>query len=313
MLDQLYYKVYYRVKTLARPLAKHRRLWERAKYSGTRILSPKAGNDLIASSMGRAGAVAKIGSSELAALRHYLRHADSSGHCESWGWQVRGLHRIAGVYPPDPEIMSRFCRTYAKALSHLDLLAVWFNFGEKTVWKRFAPKATLVALTALEPFYHDRPWSQNLAGRRVLVVSPFTDTIQVQYRRRAQIWATKPEVLPDFELLTLRSPMSAFLTPPAYPDWFAALDSMREQMASISFDVAIIGAGAWSVPLVAHARSLGAWAIHLGGATQILFGIKGGRWDKLDPISVFFNEAWTRPSASETPREIDKVEGGCYW
>jgi hypothetical protein len=88
---------------------------------------------------------------------------------------------------------------------------------------------------------------------------------------------------------------------------------MCEQMSSIAFDCAIVGAGAWSLPLVAHAKLLGKWAIHLGGSTQILFGIKGGRWDTMPQISAFYNDAWTRPSAVETPSEIKKIENGCYW
>ena len=88
---------------------------------------------------------------------------------------------------------------------------------------------------------------------------------------------------------------------------------MRQQMASIPSDVVIVGAGAWSIPLVVHAKSLGAWAVHLGGATQILFGVKGRAWEKHKQISSFFNEAWTRPSARETPQGIQKIEDGRYW
>jgi hypothetical protein len=308
MLDEMYYKA----KSLVRPITRHRRLWERAKYSGVKILSPQEGNDLIAASMRQPAAVGKIGSSELAVLRYYLRRADSRGQCDFPGWQVKNLYQIAGVYPPVASIFARFCEAFAEALTHLNVLGVWFNFGENAARQRFAKQASLTQLTALEPYFHDRPWSRHLAGKRVLVVSPFTDTIQAQYEKRKLVWRN-PEVLPDFQLLTLRSPLSAFLTPPAYPDWFAALDAMREQMASIRFDVAIVGAGAWSLPLVAHAKSLGGWAIHLGGATQILFGIMGGRWDNMPKISAFYNEAWTRPSAAETPPEVKKIEGGSYW
>jgi hypothetical protein len=155
--------------------------------------------------------------------------------------------------------------------------------------------------------------SQQLAGQRVLVVSPFSEMIKAQYPRRQQVWKVKPEVLPDFELLTLRTPLSAFLASPAHPDWFGALDAMRKRMASISFDVAIAGAGAWSLSLVAHAKSLGAWAIYLGGATQILFGVKGGRWESHPQISAFYNDAWTRPSPTETPAEVYKIESGSSW
>jgi hypothetical protein len=307
------HNIYYKAKSLVHPVMQHRRLLERAKYFGTRILSPQEGNDLLASSIHQPAAIGKIGASEMGALRHYWRHADSSGHCESWGRHATLLHRNAGVYPPRAPIFSRFCRVFAQALTHVDVLAVWFNFGENAMRQRFASKATLTSLRGLEPYYHARPWSQHLAGKRVLVVSPFADTIQAQYHRREQFWRAKPEVLPQFQLATLRSPLSAFLTAPKYPDWFTALDVIREQMATLTFDVAIVGAGAWSIPLVAHAKSLGAWAIHLGGATQILFGVKGKAWEKNEQIAAFFNEAWTRPSAVETPQGIQKIESGRYW
>jgi len=64
---------------------------------------------------------------------------------------------------------------------------------------------------------------------------------------------------------------------------------------------------------VAHAKSLGSWAIHLGGGTQLLFGIKGRRWEKNPWIATLGNESWTRPASSETPVNFQHIEGGCYW
>jgi hypothetical protein len=306
--------LYHKLKSLARPVTQHRRLVERAKYLGTHILSSQEGNEVIAGSLGRPAAAGKIGAGEMAALRHYLRRADANGHCEFWqGYVARNLHRNAGVYPPEPPIFSRFCKTYAQALTSLDVLAVWFNFGEYAARRRFAPQASLTELDALEPYYNDRPWSQHLAGKRVLVVSPFASTIEAQYQRRQEIWRAKPEVLPDFQLRMVRVPLSSYLVSPPYPDWFAALEAMRQQMAAAPFDAAIVGAGAWSLPLVAYAKSLGAWAIHLGGVTQILFGIRGRRWEKNERIMAFCNEAWVRPSASERPGNLAAIEGGCYW
>jgi hypothetical protein len=306
-------KLYFRAKTFVRPITKHRKVVERAKYLGTRILSPQEGNDILAHSIGRPAAVGKIGGTELRALRRYLGSADPSGHCESWGRDATRLYFLSGVYPVEAAVTSRFCKTYLEALTEVDVLAVWFNLGEHAVYRRFAARATLTELTAIEPFYHDRPWSQHLAGKRVLVVSPFTDTIQSQYRRRQRVWRAKPEVLPDFQLLTLRCPLYSFLVPPAYPDWFGALDALRERMNAVRFDVAIVGAGAWSIPLVVHAKSLGAWAIHLGGGVQLLFGITGGRWEQSSRITALSNEAWTRPAPEETPKGVERIEGGCYW
>jgi hypothetical protein len=144
-------------------------------------------------------------------------------------------------------------------------------------------------------------------------VSHFAATIAQQYKRRQEIWRAKPELLPEFELRTICAPLSSYLAKPQYSDWFAALHAMCREMEAAPFDAAIVGAGAWSIPLVAHAKSLGGWAIHLGGITQILFGIRGRRWEKNERIMAFCNDAWVRPAAVETPENVQAIEGGCYW
>jgi len=84
-------------------------------------------------------------------------------------------------------------------------------------------------------------------------------------------------------------------------------------MDTIDYDILLIGAGASSLPLVAHARLKGKKAIHLGGPLQLLFGIKGGRWSGGDIGKYFYNEHWTSPSEEETPLKFKQIEGGCYW
>ena len=83
----------------------------------------------------------------------------------------------------------------------------------------------------------------------------------------------------------------------------------------IDFDIAIIGCGAYGMPLAAMLKKAGKQAIHLGGATQLLFGIKGRRWEENYPskIATFFNEYWVYPAESEKPKNASTVEMGCYW
>ena len=45
------------------------------------------------------------------------------------------------------------------------------------------------------------------------------------------------------------------------------------------YDICLIGAGAYGFPLAAHVKRKGKKAIHLGGALQLLFGVKGKRWE----------------------------------
>ena len=87
---------------------------------------------------------------------------------------------------------------------------------------------------------------------------------------------------------------------------------MYSEVMKYDFDVAIIGCGAYGMPLAAKIKNGGKIAIHLGGATQLLFGIKGARWDH-HPLSRMYNEHWTRPAEEETPKASQLIEGACYW
>lgn len=86
-------------------------------------------------------------------------------------------------------------------------------------------------------------------------------------------------------------------------------------MPEKDFDVAIIGCGAYGFLLAAEVKKMGKVAIHLGGATQLLFGIIGTRWERETPrfYRDVVNEYWVRPSAKERIKEADQIEQGCYW
>ncbi len=98
-----------------------------------------------------------------------------------------------------------------------------------------------------------------------------------------------------------------------YADWFKALEAMKNAMDAVEYDVAIIGCGAYGFPLAAHAKRKGKVAVHLGGATQILFGIRGNRWDANPQISSLYNEWWVRPAPEERVGGAERVENACYW
>lgn len=51
----------------------------------------------------------------------------------------------------------------------------------------------------------------------------------------------------------------------------------------------------------------------MAGVTQLLFGIRGKRWDNDKLYHTFFNKNWCYPSVEETPKGNGQVEGGTYW
>jgi hypothetical protein len=60
-------------------------------------------------------------------------------------------------------------------------------------------------------------------------------------------------------------------------------------------------------------KALGISVVVMGGAIQVLFGIKGRRWANHQVISRFWNDAWVWPSLVEIPGAAVFVEDACYW
>lgn len=164
----------------------------------------------------------------------------------------------------------------------------------------------------LEPYDYPYPWSKALEGKKVLVIHPFAKSIELQYKKRELLFANI-NVLPAFDLITLKAVQTIAGERTDFATWFDALKWMEDEIDKLDFDVAIIGCGAYGFPLAAHCKQIGKKAIHLGGATQILFGIKGKRWEELPAVAALMNEHWVSPLPEETPKEKIKVEGGCYW
>jgi hypothetical protein len=256
--------------------------------------------------------VSRIGATELSCVKHFMEGRQGA-HKRAYPRRVVSRMRLnAGFFPADEDSLDAFCREYLSAATEIDILGVWYNRFEAFIANQVCPTASLVPLRAMEPYFHNEPWSRALAGKRVLVIHPFADSIRENYERnRARLFATE-SVLPQFDLRLLRAVQSIAGQATAYATWFDALNNMRAQMEAHDFDICIVGAGAYGLPLAAHAKRMGRIAIHLGGATQILFGIRGRRWDT-DDVSRFYNQWWVRPTPEETPADARSVEGACYW
>jgi hypothetical protein len=252
-------------------------------------------------------AIAKLGSVETRALHRFFT---SRGNVAAWDDLSKTLlYRNAGVFPLDNDIFYQWCLKFADSIKSLDLIGVWYNTYESKLIKKFAPRATLVELTSLDPYFHRDPWSRCLQDRRVLLVHPFEQSIRQQFsRNRDRLWKDV-RVLPHFQLETVKVPLSDALVKSEFKDWFHALEHIKRQISAKQFDIALIGAGAYSIPLAAYIKEMGKCAVHLGGSTQTLFGIKGKHWDNFG----LYNEYWIRPSPEETPENASIIEGGCYW
>jgi hypothetical protein len=280
------------------------------------ILPLDEGNALIRRALAsdRPFMAGRSGTVELDCVTYYRKHRRTRRPPDYPDSIAHYMFNNAGFFPVTADSLDAFAKAYVDAVGALDAMAVWFNPGESDLARGVCPEAELIPLRSLEPYYHRDPWSAELAGRTVLVIHPFAESIAANYAHRRSVLFDDPNVLPAFDLHVLKAVQSIAGEQTPFASWFEALDRMKSEMDAIEFDACIVGAGAYGLPLAAHARARGKVAIHMGGATQVLFGIRGRRWDDHEIISKLYNEHWTRPKPSETPRNYRRVEdGGAYW
>lgn len=282
-------------------------------YGGKNFISSQAGNDFIRLNIAsdEPFLVARFGSTELAIMRQAeeIKLGIRSHFNENLAKQAM---MCSGFFPSTQENLLRFAHIMTNITGQVDLVGIWYNPMENYFLKTYNNHTITTPLTALEPWYHNNPWSVELQGKSVLVIHPFAETILKQYKKRNLIYPSG--LLPDCNLIVHKAVQTiAGQRDDRFNNWFEALEYMYNQAMKENFDVAILGCGAYGLPLAAKLKEQEKKVIHLGGATQLLFGIKGRRWDNRPEISKFYNESWVRPSEKESVVGQDAVEQGCYW
>ncbi len=267
--------------------------------------------------------IARFGSTEMLCLINYLgiKHRTYRNYrtfirseTPPWWWEksmMTQMEQWSGFFPATEEKLEQFCQLMLEDIPEVDILGSWLK--EEIFFKNELKNSKRVVLEDLEPFFATNPWTKALEGKNVLVVHPFVETIENQFRRRELLFEN--DLLPTFTLHTLKAVQSIAGAKTEHRDWFEALEFMKSEIDKINFDICIIGAGAYGFPLAAHVKKSGKKAIHLAGATQLLFGIKGKRWEEyiVWPYTNLFNEHWVRPGEQEKPKNAAAVEGACYW
>lgn len=282
--------------------------------------------------------IARFGTTELITINNYLciNSKESylkkvwnyiSDHTHTPWWDTKNfkyMDEFSGVFPATESTMVRFSKRYLNDIPKIDIL------GSFQYYEKFTPlkeNVYNVHLEALYPFFVEKPWTRVLKGKKVLIIHPFEDSIQTQYSRRETLFEN-PNVLPEFELITLKAVQSVAGIKVPHKDWFEALKYMEDQIVKIDFDICILGCGAYGLPLAAFIKDMGKKSFHIGGGLQLLFGIKGKRWD--DPsygvnefkdyeglmahsYASLYNENWIKPLPTDTPKMASKVDGATYW
>ena len=210
------------------------------------------------------------------------------------------------------------------ATQEADILATgWYEplkMAEQAALVQWKFRGIQVPLRSLEPYYvtSEKQWTHLLSGHRVAVVSSFTETMKSQIPQLNKVWpnALVPNDIEWSWIQTGHSPSVAKGInewPSTVKSWSDAVDHVVSQVMDQGVRFALIGCGGLGMPIANALKQRGVIAIVLGGAIQVLFGIKGRRWENHETISSFWNDSWVYPSEDETPGNAKEVELGCYW
>jgi hypothetical protein len=255
---------------------------------------------------GNPAMITRYGNTELDTIDRFLLQPVYFGKKK----QAEVLCISSGFFPNDKKLIPRFVDLYAASARHIDILACWNSFhgwtAEEKLIKNWSSNATLINLASLEAWWYLDPWSECLRNKKVLVIHPFEKSIRYQYENNREKLFLNPKVLPLFQSLQIiRPPQGVGMSSTdGYDTWFDAYDALCKKIEAADFDIAIIGAGAYGLPLAAFVKTQGKQAVHMGGTTQQLFGIKGKRWES--PNNSYqhrlYNSCWKRPYPEEMPK-----------
>jgi len=293
--------------------------------------NPDKASEIITKLLEKEGAcmIARYGSNEAMMTLNYLGIFSSNYRkidfiikdAPAWWWDDRiraDTCSFAGLFPNKEDVLKQFGEQMIEDTKEVDCLACWNPYEYHFL--KYLKSAKFIQLQVLDPYWSYNPWTSVLAGKRILVVHPFQETILAQYEKRKLLFS-RINVLPDFaSLRVIKAVQSIGGCHNKFGTWFDALDWMKKEIEKEDFDICLIGCGAYGFPLAAHVKRLGKKAVHMGGPFQLSFGIIGSRWDSREcddylhyPYSKLKNESWVRPNVSDRPKTYLQVENGCYW
>jgi hypothetical protein len=259
----------------------------------------------------------KIGTTELLALEFGDRVLRMPWPKRlSWQRQADRLFHDSGVFPATRRQFDAFLQIYRSSVASLDGISLWQETAflqeyERAIASELCPAAQLLSPDTLSPFF----MLGLVAEQRWLVISPFVKSMQKQVVHLEKVfskfdWSVRLKGM-ETRCRFLRCPFFSYLEASPYRDWSEGLYKLTEAALREEFDIALVGAGAWSLPLLGNLKKAGKKGIHLGGSTQVAFGIQGKRWDGY--WSRYYNDCWIRPLSEDTPAGHEQKEDGCYW
>lgn len=231
-----------------------------------------------------------------------------------------------GVFPFEKKVLNGVKEMLQTNLESGDLLLLPTNFSGLFCMLRYGFRRDLVFAKysngeprGTSPLHHDNKgcWWYQLAGKRVAVINPRAKFIVSRHNPDtwSRIWGNSKSFV-EFDPVAIAIPDAAEASVrETFSDCMYLLETMKEIIHGNlnDFDVALVAAGHYGVPICTYLKMSGKVAIQMGGHLQIVFGIYGRRWEARDEWRGIINEHWTKFPSDLRPDGFENQEGGCYF
>lgn len=185
------------------------------------ILTHQEGNDLIKKKISEnvPFAVSRVGSVELYVVEEFLRGRIPTQE------QVMALSKQAGYYG---NCLEEYSKEYLDGVSCADVQIFWkgittahdkgknFDTLQEEIFEKHSRNSVKVGHRAVEPYFFQNPWTHELAGKRILVISPLSQTIRYQWKKIDSVWGER-QIFPKIQLDVYQSVQSIGGSDPTNP------------------------------------------------------------------------------------------------
>lgn len=238
---------------------------------------------------------------------------------------IPSMKNNTGIKLSSGKSIQNYSDLYLEAFQNCDMYSGWdiqgnvfkhISHSHEYIKKSYFSKK-IIWSCALEIYHYiySNPWTHALKGKRILIISPFKETILEQIQIRSYLY-DNIDLFPQCTFLVLKPPMtqgdeSSTEFDDELSNFYIKLDEIKEK-----YDVALLSCGGYGNIISNHIyEKHHKSAIYVGGVLQMYFGIYGTRWlkERPDIIRLFINKYWKRPKESERPNGHGNIESSCYW
>lgn len=269
-------------------------------------------------------ALAKLGVTETKGLIWNLLNIQQSRNCQL-------LHVESGVFPADKKYMSSWMDAYRDRSQELDIAAFPLTLETWLLSKQLWPSQHVCHPRLTEPFGlcpqrhlqdpdigKDWCYTKLFANKRILIINPIASFLASRATKSIfeDVWQDRAFWWEPAEVLAFDIPNG--IAPETRKEFGNSHNLFKHiseglHQRSAQFDIALIGAGSYGIPIASEIKRLNKIAIVMGGHLQMVFGVYGNRWLALPNWQSIINNQWVRPPERYRPSTYLFQDNGCYW